>query len=45
MSVVAAGRFDPRPLLTHWFSLEEILEGYRVFGGRLDGVMKVGIRP
>ena len=44
MSVVQSGRFDPTPLLTHSFSLNEINEGYRVFGERLDGVMKVAIR-
>ncbi len=45
MSVVQSGRFDPTPLLTHSFSLDEIAEGYRVFGERLDGVMKVAVRP
>ncbi len=45
ISAVQSGRFDPTPLLTHSFSLDEISEGYRVFGERLDGVMKVGIRP
>jgi threonine dehydrogenase-like Zn-dependent dehydrogenase len=45
MSAVQSGRFDPTPLLTHSFSLDEIAEGYRVFGERLDGVMKVAIRP
>jgi threonine dehydrogenase-like Zn-dependent dehydrogenase len=45
ISVVQSGRFDPTPLLTHSFSLDEIAEGYRVFGQRLDGVMKVAIRP
>ena len=45
MSVVQSGRFDPTPLLTHSFSLDEIAEGYRIFGERLDGVMKVAIRP
>lgn len=45
ISVVQSGRFDPTPLLTHAFSLDQITEGYRVFGGRLDGVMKVAIRP
>ena len=45
MNLVQSGRFDPRPLLTHTFSLTEIAEGYRVFGERLDGVMKVAIRP
>ena len=45
MNLVQSGRFDPTPLLTHTFSLDEIAEGYRVFGERLDGVMKVAIKP
>lgn len=45
MSVVQSGRFDPTLLLTHSFTLDEIAEGYRIFGERLDGVMKVAIRP
>ncbi len=45
MKMVAAGRFDPTLLITHRFSLEEIGEAYRVFGNRLDGVLKVAIRP
>jgi threonine dehydrogenase-like Zn-dependent dehydrogenase len=45
MNVVRAGRFDPTPLLTHSFSLDDIAEGYAVFGERRDGVMKVAIRP
>ena len=45
MEMVRSGRFDPTPLLTHTFSLDDIREGYRVFGDRLDGVLKVAIRP
>lgn len=45
ISVVESGRFDPTPLLTHTFALDQITEGYRLFGDRLDGVMKVAIRP
>jgi threonine dehydrogenase-like Zn-dependent dehydrogenase len=45
LAVVKAGRVDLTPLLTHNFSLSEITEAYRVFGERLDGVIKVGIRP
>ena len=45
MNMVRSGRFDPTPLLTHSFPLVEIKEGYRVFGNRLDGVLKVAIRP
>lgn len=45
MAVVQSGRVDLTPLLTHNYSLNDISEGYRVFGERLDGVIKVGIRP
>ena len=41
--MVQSGRFDPTPLLTHRFPLTEIGEGYRLFGDRLDGVLKVAI--
>lgn len=45
MEVIRHGRVDLTPLLTHSFSLDEISEGYRVFGERLDGVLKVAIKP
>ena len=45
MEVVRHGRVDLTPLLTHTFSLDQIADGYRVFGERLDGVLKVAIRP
>ena len=45
MEVVRHKRVDLTPLLTHRFSLDDIREGYRVFGERLDGVLKVAIRP
>jgi threonine dehydrogenase-like Zn-dependent dehydrogenase len=45
MEVVRHGRVDLTPLLTHTFPLDRIDEGYRLFGDRLDGVLKVAIRP
>ena len=45
LHLVQSGRFDPAPLLTHAFALDDIGEGYRLFGERLDQVMKVAIRP
>lgn len=45
MEVVRYGRVDLTPLLTHTFPLDQINEGYRIFGDRLDGVLKVAIRP
>jgi alcohol dehydrogenase len=45
MAVVAHGRLDLTPLLTHRFSLDRIVEGYRLFGERRDGVLKVAVHP
>jgi threonine dehydrogenase-like Zn-dependent dehydrogenase len=45
MEVVRRGRVDLTPLLTHTFPLDRIREAYDLFGERLDGVMKVAIRP
>ena len=45
MNMVRSKRFDPTPLLTHSFRLDQIREGYRLFGERGDGVLKVAIRP
>jgi len=45
LTLVESGRFDPKPLITHRFSLDQITEGYRLFGERLDGAMKVAIKP
>src|SRR4026207_1786962 len=45
MEVVRRGRVDLTPLLTHTFALDDIGQAYDLFGERLDGVMKVAIRP
>jgi alcohol dehydrogenase len=45
MSMVQSKRFDPLPLLTHSFSLDQIVEAYDVFGSRRDGCLKVAIKP
>ena len=45
MNLVQGGRFDPTPLLTHKFSLDQIVEAYALFGERRDGVLKVAIKP
>lgn len=43
--MVQSGRFDPLPLITHRFSLDDIVEAYDLFSSRRDGVLKVAIRP
>lgn len=45
MSVVAAGRFSPRRLITHSFGLDQIEEAYDLFSHQREGVLKVAIRP
>lgn len=45
MEVVRSRRVDLTPLLTHSFSLDDIHEGYRIFGERLNGILKVAIKP
>jgi alcohol dehydrogenase len=45
MELVRHGRLDLRPLLTHTFSLDRIAEAYKLFAERMDGVIKVAIRP
>ena len=45
MEVVRSRRVDLTPLLTHTFPLEKITSAYELFGERLDGVLKVAIKP
>jgi threonine dehydrogenase-like Zn-dependent dehydrogenase len=45
MNVLASGRADLRPLVTHRFPLSRILEAYDLFSHQRDGVLKVAITP
>lgn len=45
MTMVQSGRFDPTPLITHRFKLENIVEAYDLFASRRDSVLKVVIQP
>jgi len=45
MSMVQSKRFDPTPLLTHEFKLDQIVAAYDLFASRRDGVLKIAIRP
>jgi len=45
MEVIRGNRVDLTPLLTHRFAFSEIKEAYRLFSERLDGVIKVAIKP
>jgi len=45
MNVVASGRTDLKPLVTHRFRLDQIEEAYDLFANQRDGVLKVAITP
>lgn len=45
INVVASGRVDMQPLVTHRFTLDQIEEAYDLFANQRDGVLKVAITP
>lgn len=45
MEVIASGRLDTRPLLTHRYRLDDIEDAYDLFANQRDGVLKVAITP
>jgi L-iditol 2-dehydrogenase len=45
VSLLASGRVDLKPLVTHSFPLEKIEEGFRTFRERIGGAVKVVVKP
>jgi alcohol dehydrogenase len=45
MNVIAGGRTDLKPMVTHRYPLDEIEEAYELFANQRDGVLKVAITP
>jgi threonine dehydrogenase-like Zn-dependent dehydrogenase len=45
MRLIAEGRLDPTPLLSHTFPLEEAPKAYRMMAERLDGAVKIVLKP
>jgi len=45
LAVVASGRVDLKPLVTHRFKLDQIEAAYDLFSHQRDGVLKVAITP
>ena len=45
LELIAAGKIDTTPLITHRFKLENIDEAYRIFENRLDNVIKISVAP
>ena len=45
LQLIAEGKIDTTPLITHRFALKDIEEAYRIFENKLDGVIKIAISP
>ena len=45
MAMVASGRIDLTPLVTHRFGLEDITEAFELFSHQREGVLKVALHP
>ena len=43
LRLIAEGRIDTTPLITHRYPLSRIEEAYRLFESKADGVMKVAV--
>lgn len=44
MQIIAAGRLDLGPLVTHRYALEDIVDAYELFSHQRDGVLKVALQ-
>ena len=45
MDVISTRRVELKPMVTHRFKLEQIVEAYDLFANQRDGVLKVAITP
>ena len=43
--MIAEGRIDTTPLITHTYPLAEIERAYELFENKQDNVIKVAIKP
>lgn len=44
LRLIAEGKIDTVPLITHTYPLKEIEKAYDLFEKKLDGVMKIAVR-
>lgn len=45
LNVVQSGRVDLKPLVTHEYKLDDIVNAYDLFAHQRDGVLKIAIKP
>ena len=44
LDLIAAGKLDTTPLITHTYDLKDIEAAYELFENRKDGVIKVAVK-
>ena len=44
LNLIAEGKLDTTPLITHTYNIKDIAEGYDLFENRRDGVIKVAVK-
>ncbi len=45
LALVEHGRLDLQPLVTHTMALDQVVDAYRLFGERREGVLKIALKP
>jgi threonine dehydrogenase-like Zn-dependent dehydrogenase len=45
MNVIAGGSVDLKPLVTHRYRLDDIVDAYDLFAHQRDGVLKIAVTP
>lgn len=45
LELIASGKIDTTPLITHTYALKDIEAAYNLFENRQDGVIKIAIKP
>lgn len=44
LRLIAEGKLDTTPLITHTYELKDIAAAYELFEGKQDGVIKVAVK-
>ena len=45
LELIAAGRLNAEPLITHTYPLDQVMEAYDLFEQKGDGVLKIAVQP
>ena len=45
LRLIAEGRLDTTCLITHRFTLDQVMEAYDIFENKKEHVMKIAVKP